>query len=758
MAVGAAYFSLARTSLRCENQVCLANRPNDLADVRPTETRVAISGFRPNQRDFFEMEREMRIGSRGLIARLAGIAAAALAAGAAFGQSTFTYQGRLTHDGDVVDNPSQPLIFELYDQESGGSPLPDSTIAVNVAVEDGLFTVELAMPPELFNGSNRWLQIYVNGSALLPRQKVTAAPYALHTRGLDVDANGNVGIGAGARVGRNPADSFSYDGKTMSHYGLGWFGDSWNASGSTGWLSGYGGLKLFTHGEPRVAVDFDGNVGIGADLPKSTLHVLKGSSGVAAPEVNSPLVLEGDSNTFINILAPETSQQGIYFGKPSDNDAGGIIYDGVSAPDGFMFRANGATKMVIESTGQVGIGTPSPDEMLEVDGTVQMDGFKMKTVGVQPGMVLTATSANGDGTWQTPAPAGGSWSLTGNSGTTAGTNFIGTTDVQAFEIKVGNHRVLRFEHGGGGSNADNIIGGHPFNFVSSGVFGATISGGGDGEITGSSRNAVTDDWGVVGGGLKNTAGNSAGSAFDAAEATVAGGFNNTASGPGATVGGGGTNTASGDESTVPGGSLNTAAGRFSFAAGNRAKANHDGAFAWGDSTNADVATTAINQFIVRATGGVWFGANSSPSMPAGRFINTSTNAHLTTGGIWTNNSDRNAKTNIAPVDPRDTLEILCRMPIFTWNYNVEDDSVRHMGPMAQDFWEAFGLGSDEGSIGTLDADGVALTAIQGLCQMVQERQDQLDDLKVRNAAMEKRSAELESRLAKIEALINKASD
>lgn len=106
-------------------------------------------------------------------------------------------------------------------------------------------------------------------------------------------------------------------------------------------------------------------------------------------------------------------------------------------------------------------------------------------------------------------------------------------------------------------------------------------------------------------------------------------------------------------------------------------------------------------------------------------IDTSTNAHLTTGGVWTNNSDRNAKTNFESVDGRAVLEAVADMPITTWNYNAEGETVRHIGPMAQDFHAAFGLGNSDTSITTIDADGVALAAIQGLYEVVQEKDAQI---------------------------------
>ncbi|MBI5030037.1 MAG: hypothetical protein HZB51_05885 [Chloroflexi bacterium] len=109
---------------------------------------------------------------------------------------------------------------------------------------------------------------------------------------------------------------------------------------------------------------------------------------------------------------------------------------------------------------------------------------------------------------------------------------------------------------------------------------------------------------TIAGGWDNTASSNA--------ATVGGGASNLASGPYSTVGGGGRNTASGGNATVAGGDWNTAAGNLSFAAGYRAKANHASTFVWGDSTNADFASTADNQFLIRATA-VGIGTNNPGS-------------------------------------------------------------------------------------------------------------------------------------------------
>jgi len=173
------------------------------------------------------------------------------------------------------------------------------------------------------------------------------------------------------------------------------------------------------------------------------------------------------------------------------------------------------------------------------------------------------------------------WQTTGNTGTTPGAQFLGTTDNQPLEIKVNGLRALRLEHPG--ANGPNVIGGYGGNTVLGvNAVGATISGGGQ---SGTPNSAAT--FSTVGGGQGNTASNS-----------------------NSMVGGGLQNTAGGYASTVPGGSANVASGDYSFAAGLRAKATHQGAFVWADSTLADFASTANDQFMIRASGGV--GINCAP--------------------------------------------------------------------------------------------------------------------------------------------------
>jgi hypothetical protein len=88
------------------------------------------------------------------------------------------------------------------------------------------------------------------------------------------------------------------------------------------------------------------------------------------------------------------------------------------------------------------------------------------------------------------------------------------------------------------------------------------------------------------------------------------------------------------------------------------------------------------------------------------------------------------------VDGRDVLQRLVSLPVQRWNFASEGASVVHMGPMAQDFSAVFAVGADNTHIATVDADGVALAAIQGLYGMVRERDARIGALEHRLVAVE----------------------
>jgi hypothetical protein len=286
---------------------------------------------------------------------------------------------------------------------------------------------------------------------------------------------------------------------------------------------------------------------------------------------------------------------------------------------------------------------------------------------------------------------------------------------QPFDISVNGARGFRIDPASDGTNpAPNVIGGSTDNSVMPGVYSATIGGGGRSfPNSPGTGNRVYDNFGTIGGGTNNGVGNFPANA-GGQHATVGGGEGNVATGTDTTIGGGLGNTAEGFAGTVPGGSSNYAKGDDSFAAGLGAHALDNGSFVWADSSDPVnfLNSTAQNQFIARAAGHFFLQSDSSLDNQNG-FINTSTGAYLSTGGAWTNASDKHLKAGFERVDPRQVLRGVNSMPVRSWHYKAER-SVRHIGPVAQDFYRAFHVGEDNKHIATVDADGVALAAIKGL--------------------------------------------
>ena len=100
-------------------------------------------------------------------------------------------------------------------------------------------------------------------------------------------------------------------------------------------------------------------------------------------------------------------------------------------------------------------------------------------------------------------------------------------------------------------------------------------------------------------------------------------------------------------------------------------------------------------------------------------------------------SSRELKNEIATVDPKDVLNRLASLPISEWTLKTDAKETRHIGPMAEDFYKLFNVGTDEKHISVTDANGVALSAIKGLAQLLQERDEEMATLKARLAELEK---------------------
>jgi hypothetical protein len=385
--------------------------------------------------------------------------------------------------------------------------------------------------------------------------------------------------------------------------------------------------------------------------------------------------------------------------------------------------------------GNVGIGTSTPTEALHVVGNIRIDDG-----AAAAGYVLTASDATGLASWQAASGGGAFLPLAGGTMTGAITsvgspsitmgkgNFgLSNTNAGTSAFVAGSNNIASANHScvsGGQANYATGI------YAAIGGGNSNRAGGTSSSIGGGSYNIANGTNSTVGGGFYNRASGAFSVVAGGGGATIA--DSNAAVGDYSVVGGGIANIASGAYSTVPGGRSNTAQGDYSFAAGYAAKANHGGAFVWADNSGFDFTSSAAKEFAARATGGVRFvtGIDGSGAPNAG--------VQVAAGGTsWSAICDRNLKENFAVVDAQELLEKVASLPVRTWNAKAQPKSTRHIGPVAQDFYALFGVGEDSTHITTVDADGVALAAIQALYDKNKGQEKRIHSLEEHVEALQK---------------------
>lgn len=203
------------------------------------------------------------------------------------------------------------------------------------------------------------------------------------TETMRVKGNGNVGIGI-----NSPSFKLDVNGRMRLRHGTDGTPGIWfNKSDNTAPIAFMGLLNneyIGIYGDQGAAWNFlmstiTGNVGIGLSSPSQKLHVngsglfngnITARAGVsgATALANTVGTLENSTNLYLSILTPNANEAGILFGNPASSTHGGMVYNTASTPNGLQFRANSAVRMVINNSGNVGIGTTNPTTQLHIRG------------------------------------------------------------------------------------------------------------------------------------------------------------------------------------------------------------------------------------------------------------------------------------------------------------------------------------------------------------------------------------------------------
>jgi trimeric autotransporter adhesin len=253
-----------------------------------------------------------------------------------------------------------------------------------------------------------------------------------------------------------------------------------------------------------------------------------------------------------------------------------------------------------------------------------------------------------------------------------------------------------------------------------------------------------------------------------ASGTVAVGFgaSNTVSGT-AGFAAGASNTCSGF-ACVAIGYVNHATGQGSVALGYRVTARSDYAIALGyrassngftgtmvmgdESTTDSIRNQFNNEFRARYTGGFRLRVSTAANAAPGVSANVGCDLTISTGS-WSCASSRTIKDGFEEVDGEDVLRRLRDLPVTTWTMLGDSAGVRHMGPVAEDFHAAFGLGPGETTIGLGDIDGVNLAAVKALEARTAQQETLIRQQAQRIREQDTELAELRQRLARIEAIL-----
>jgi len=709
--------------------------------------------------------------------------------------------------GTVIKN----ITFSVYDAPTGGTKIVDITVP-NVPITNRVFFTNIPIPSGTQFNQELWLEISIDGAALPPRHNLASVPYAFHAleaerltsevyvkkagdtmtglltldagalAGNSIQAKGNTAGGTfETTTGKTGIYGISSAPNTAAVYGentTGKFpglnlaaGIGVEGKGNAYGVKGYSESGIGVYGENTISYGvygsttrglagyFDGNFLVHGNLNISTM----------APYVARKLTVGGTIESRANgFKFPDSTVQ-------TSAALGGILDSG-------GWTTDSSTKTTIMY--KVGIGTREPEFKLSLDndggilakgtfgsGTNVFNVVKFPETSHMIWYPRKAAFRAGIAYDQWDEPNIGPYSFGAGSYTKATADSsiaLGSSTVASglYSTAIGSGSMAagRASTAIGASSSASGYGSTSIGYYSSATNQYSIAFGQQNDSSGLVSTAF---------GEYNSASGEASTAFGrvalaSGRFSTAIGLASVASGLASTALGGsnargiystaiGLGIANGGTSEAIGSSI-SANGNLSLAAGfsdtiNAVAANHEGSFVFSDHIVKPLLSSATNQWTACFSGGIRFYSNSA----------LSSGVSLAAGGSsWSSLSDVNLKENFSTVSPIEVVNKLSVIPVTTWNYKTQPHSIRHMGPTAQDFYAAFSLGEDDKHINTIDADGVALAAIQGLQLMVKDQKKEIENRKqkIQNQAekineLKLKKQQLEDRIIALEAKVGK---
>jgi len=698
---------------------------------------------------------------------------AALSTGSCLGQA-FTYQG-LLQDGGQPANGIFDLSFGLFSAESGGTAT--ATLQVNdLAVTNGVFTAVLDFPASSFIGAPRWIGLSVRPgtatgafTALTPRQPVTPTPYAIHAGtvnasgliGQVTDANlsatlstprafthpGNTFTGNGANLTGLNASQLTTGTLPVERLALGSISSALLADGAVGSPQIANGsitaqdlaptIGLWNAIGPAVLRP-TGNVAIGRDTTRVQFEV----SGTMGHVQSHPHFAPADGTVLLGTYQGRTTNAAQL--RFSRETPGSIYTDIGQHKEGqFVVEQNDAIRLMVRPDGRVGINTSNPGAALDVWGQMHVtEQGGIRSLGPRN------TYAGMIEAWYGPNDRYGLGQLPNGITALYTSDFYAPSSIQ-FGQMTGADRFksqVVIDHDGRmgiGTSAPATPLHVQANSPNAGVARFdNIHPGGFSGVYFDQTNQYRGHVGYVNSqsGFGNPGTMQIGARGSLVFSAEQDGFHQERFRINGTNGNVGIGTAAplarletvGDSpDSFIGASDGTGLVNFGAGGAQHVTVNENQVASYNGNNPA-------NLYLNFSSGNVAIGSIAGPT------------AKLHVGGdvratSFISTSDRNAKQNFTSVNPRDVLAKVAALPITEWSYKTLSD-VRHIGPIAQDFHAAFGLGNDDKGIASVDADGVALAAIQGLNEKLGEKEVELERLRAENQGLSRRLGAIERAL------------